>query len=246
MTQSSTPSAEGDEPLKSGFKLVLKNDPDTVYETDQHEFMLGRSEQCEIVIKDPHISRVQARIRFESNRYCIENLGQNPTFVKGIPATDQLLKNGDEINMGTTNLWFQAAQDTLKRLLTMDLTPAGDRKGKELLSQTVLAIVQQMAEADKMPKAKQYLIAHLRDQNLAQQLQEADRHFRTKRYLTPVNNNAYSNNGNWAIKVVNGNSPVRTAYNWWGNENFNLDTMIIGPVEIHPILKRPAAFQMVE
>jgi pSer/pThr/pTyr-binding forkhead associated (FHA) protein len=451
MTQSSTPSAEEDEPLKSGFKLVLKNDPNTVYETDQHEFVLGRSEQCEIVIDDPHISRVQARIRFESNRYYIENLGQNPTLVNGIPATDQLLKNGDEINMGTTNLWFQAAQpieeslqpavsddktvifvstpdqtlgprlvlttdtgvtktyplgkdrlymgrsdeadvyladasvsrkhglielrdngyyarnlsqtnplllndeilsenrlysgdhlrigayfltfisdrpedakpakekivtkekgpgwalwlavgclllivasfifyrhvyhpwrsnrnltaiaeqvaagdyqktqDTLKQLLTKGLTPESGRKAKELLSQTVLAIAQQQAEAGKLPEAQQYLIAHLKEygsgkeadilwehldmyrveiartleaaahyqaalgeyaavredspfysraqqgirriwlesqqgqrrhQNLAQQLQEADRHFRAKRYLTPVNNNAYA------------------------------------------------------
>ena len=31
-----------------------------------------------------------------------------------------------------------------------------------------------------------------RHQNLAQLLQEADRHFKAKRYLTPVNNNAYS------------------------------------------------------
>jgi hypothetical protein len=50
MTRSSTPSAEGDEPLKSGFKLFHKNDPNTVYETDLREFVLGRSEQCEIVI----------------------------------------------------------------------------------------------------------------------------------------------------------------------------------------------------
>ncbi len=451
MTRSSKPSAQGDEPLKSGFKLVRKNDPNTVYETDQREFVLGRSEQCEIVINDPHISRVQARIRFESNRYYIENLGQNPTLVNGIPATDQLLKNGDEINMGTTNLWFQAAQpleetpqavvsddktvafvsapdqalgprlvlttdtgvtktyplekdrhylgraddadvyladasvsrkhglielrdngyyarnlsqtnplllndeilsenriysgdhirigsffltfisdrpedakpakekiitkekgpgwtlwltvgclllivasfifyrhayhpwkinrnlksiaeqvaagdyqtaqDTLKRLLKKGLTPASGRKAKELLSQTGLAIVQQLAEGGKLPEAEQYLITHLKEygggkesdilwerldryrveiaktleaaakyqaalgeyaavredsrfyghaqqgirriwlvsqqdrrrhQNLAQQLQEADRHFRAKRYLTPVNNNAYS------------------------------------------------------
>jgi hypothetical protein len=52
--------------------------------------------------------------------------------------------------------------------------------------------------------------------------------------------------GNWAIKVVNSNRPVRAAHNWWGKDNFSPDTMIIGPVEIHPILKRPVAFQMVE
>jgi pSer/pThr/pTyr-binding forkhead associated (FHA) protein len=431
--------------------LVTKDDPNTVFETDQHEFVLGRSEQCEIVIKDPHISRVQARIRFESNRYYIENLGQNPTFVNGSPAQGQFLKDGDEITLGTTDLWFQeaqpvketpqpvvfydktvafvsppdqtlgprlvlttetaetktyplsksrlfigrsedadidlqdpsvsrqhglieqrdneyyvknlsqtnplllndetasenrlysgdhirlgsffltfisdrpedakpveekiitqkkgpgwalwlaatclllivgsfifyrhayypwktnrnlesiaekiaaakyqTAQDTLKRLLTRNLTLDSGRKAKELLAQTALAIAQQRAETGKLPEAQQYLIAHLKEygsgkeadilwehldmyrvelaktleaaakyqaalgqyaavredspsygrarqgirriwlesqqdrrrhQNLAQQLQEADRHFRAKRYLTPVNNNAFS------------------------------------------------------
>ena len=139
--------------------------------------------------------------------------------------------------------------------------PASGRKAKKLLSKTVLAIVQQMAETGKLPEAKQYLISHLREygggseadtlwerldmyrlenakileasakyqaalgeyaavredsrfyghaqqgirriwlesqldkrrhQNIAQQLREADRHFKAKRYLTPVNMNAYS------------------------------------------------------
>ena len=437
--------------MKSGFKLVLKNGANTVYESDQPEFVLGRSDQCEIVIKDPHISRVQARIRLEDYRYYIENLGRNPIHVNGLPTSGQFLIEGDEITLGTTNLRFQTepgfddepqpmvfddqtiaisslpdqvlgprlaltadtgetityplskgrlsigrsedadidlkdpsvsrqhglielrdngyyarnlsqtnplllndeilsenriysgdhirigsyfltfisdrpedakpakekivtknkgpgwvlwlaaaclllifsvlivyrqvyhpwkinrnlnsiaeqvaagdyqtAQDTLKHLLTKGLTPASGRKAKELLSQTVLASVQQLAAAGKLPEAQHYLIDHLREygggaeakilweqldkyrveiaraleaaakyqaalgqyaavredspfysraqqgirriwlesqqgqrrhQNLAQQLQEADRHFRAKRYLTPVNSNAYA------------------------------------------------------
>jgi hypothetical protein len=61
-----------------------------------------------------------------------------------------------------------------------------------------------------------------------------------------VEQNNISNNGNWAIKVVGSKSPVRAAHNWWGNENFNPDTMIIGPVEIQPVLKKPVPFQMLE
>jgi len=60
------------------FKIVNTADPNIVFETGQREFALGRSKECEIVVNDPHISRVQARIRFESNRFYIENLGQNP------------------------------------------------------------------------------------------------------------------------------------------------------------------------
>ena len=110
MTRSSTPSAKGDESLKSGFKLVLKKDPNTVYETDLREFVVGRSKQCEIVIKDPHISRVQARIRFEDNHCYLENVGRNPIHINGLPTSGQFLNEGDEITLGTTNLRFQTGQ----------------------------------------------------------------------------------------------------------------------------------------
>jgi hypothetical protein len=61
-----------------------------------------------------------------------------------------------------------------------------------------------------------------------------------------IEQNNISNNGNWAVKAVDSQSPVHAAHNWWGNENFNPDTMIIGPLEIQPILTKPVAFQMLE
>ncbi len=61
-----------------------------------------------------------------------------------------------------------------------------------------------------------------------------------------IEQNNISNNGKWAVKVVGGDSPVRATHNWWGKDNFNPDTMIIGPVEIQPILTKPVAFEMLE
>jgi hypothetical protein len=61
-----------------------------------------------------------------------------------------------------------------------------------------------------------------------------------------VEQNNISNNGSWAIKVVDSKGPVRAVHNWWGNENFNPNTLIIGPVEIQPVLKKPVPFQMLE
>jgi len=433
------------------FKIVNTADPNIVFETGQREFALGRSKECEIVVNDPHISRIQARIRFESNRFYIENLGQNPVQINGAPTAGQYLEDGDQITLGTTSfrfqtdrpfditphpiafdektiavaslpdhvlgprlvltmdagetktyqldkdrliigrsedadiplqdpsisrqhgmieqredgyfvknlsqtnplllndaavsdnrlysgdhirvgsfyltfvsdrpedakpieekiitqqkgpgwaLWlaaaclilivgsflfyrhayypwkinrslesiagqiaagqYQTAQDTLQRLLAKGVPPDSRRRARELLAQTALAIVQELAEAGKLPEAEQYLVAYLkeygggkeadqlwelldryrveiartleaasqyqaalgryaavredspfygraqqgirriwlasqqeqrRDQNVAQLLQEADLHFRAKRYLTPVNNNAYS------------------------------------------------------
>ncbi len=89
------------------FKLVNTADPNIVFETGQREFALGRSKECEIVVNDPHISRVQARIRFESNRFYIENLGQNPVQINGAPTAGQYLEDGDQITLGTTSFRFQ-------------------------------------------------------------------------------------------------------------------------------------------
>jgi hypothetical protein len=61
-----------------------------------------------------------------------------------------------------------------------------------------------------------------------------------------IEQNNITNNGNWAIKVTDSRNPVRAAHNWWGNENFNPDTLIIGPVEIQPILIKPVPLQMLE
>ena len=98
------------------FKLVSQDDPNTVYETDQRVFALGRSQECEIVINDPHISRVQARVRLEGNRFHVENTGQNLVQINGVPTTGQFLNEGDQLTLGATNLRFQTD-------LPFDVTP---------------------------------------------------------------------------------------------------------------------------
>jgi hypothetical protein len=45
------------------FKLIQKTNPEHYYETQKEDFLVGKSKQCEIVIGDPHISDVQAKVR---------------------------------------------------------------------------------------------------------------------------------------------------------------------------------------
>ena len=53
------------------------------------------------------------------------------------------------------------------------------------------------------------------------------------------------NNGDWEIKVLDGNGRVQAAKNWWGNEN-PTEKKIIGPVAIQPVLKAPIEFNVLE
>jgi hypothetical protein len=61
-----------------------------------------------------------------------------------------------------------------------------------------------------------------------------------------IEHNNISNNGSWAIKAVAGGNPVQAGYNWWGNQNFKPEEMIIGPVEMTPNLEKPVPVRMLE
>ncbi len=63
---------------------------------------------------------------------------------------------------------------------------------------------------------------------------------------TRLAQNNITNNGGWAIKVVDGSDPVQASRNWWGNNNSDQGKMIIGPVEIQPLLEKPVDIHMLE
>jgi pSer/pThr/pTyr-binding forkhead associated (FHA) protein len=89
------------------LKLFHKTDSKVAYECHNETFLIGRSEECEIVLNDPHVSRIQAKVRIENRQYVIENIGRNPIFVNGASIQSQFLNNGDEIRFGMTDLVFQ-------------------------------------------------------------------------------------------------------------------------------------------
>lgn len=89
------------------FKLIHTIDPKIVYVSHKETSLIGRSEECEIVLKDPHVSRIQAKVRIEDGRYVIVNLGRNPIFINGVSIQSQFLNDGDEIKFGKTDLLFQ-------------------------------------------------------------------------------------------------------------------------------------------
>jgi pSer/pThr/pTyr-binding forkhead associated (FHA) protein/tetratricopeptide (TPR) repeat protein len=89
------------------FKLIQKTNPGQYYETQKEDFLVGKSKQCEIVIGDPHISDVQAKVATKDNRYFIKNLGQEPISVNGQKTGGKFLNNGDEIALGKTKFLIQ-------------------------------------------------------------------------------------------------------------------------------------------
>ncbi len=106
------------------FKLIQKSNPQKYHETQKTSFLVGKSKQCEIVIGDPQISDVQAKVGTKDNRYFIKNLGSEKISVNGHPTEGQFINNGDELALGKSKFVIQVAG---KERLPSRLTPMEDK-----------------------------------------------------------------------------------------------------------------------
>ncbi len=89
------------------FKLIQKSNPQNYFETRKESFLVGKSKRCEIVIGDPQISDIQAKVGTKDNRYFIKNLGPQPISINGHPTGGQFLNNGDELALGKSKFVIQ-------------------------------------------------------------------------------------------------------------------------------------------
>ena len=97
-------------------RFRLKTDPDTYFETREKKFLIGRSADCEIVVNDPHASRIQARISANEEQYHLQSLGKNPTRVNHTATAGQFLVNGDLVTIGNTDLIFEIVDGSFEQL----------------------------------------------------------------------------------------------------------------------------------
>ena len=96
--------------MPDNFKLIQKDNPKICHQTSQDAFKLGRSRDCEIVIEDPHISRVQATVQTSENNFLIKNVGRNPLLVNGSVAAERHLKDGDVLTLGKVEFIFESGR----------------------------------------------------------------------------------------------------------------------------------------
>ena len=70
---------------------------------------IGRSEEGEIVLVDPGVSRAHAVVEVEGATVVVRDLGStNGTFVNGRRIDREALHDGDELRLGNTRLRFEA------------------------------------------------------------------------------------------------------------------------------------------
>lgn len=127
------------------FKLIQKSNPQKYHATQKKSFRIGKSDQCDIIIGDPHVSDVQAKVGQKDNRYFIKNLGRSEIAVNGHPTEGQFLNNGDELALGKSKFLIQVtdvAHPTSKltpmdgKTMVLDNTPSDESLGPRLVCTT--------------------------------------------------------------------------------------------------------------
>jgi hypothetical protein len=107
-------------------KVSIKEGPDAgrVYEVAQAA-ILGRLDTSDIPVKDGKASREHAKIYKQGEQFAIVDLNSsNGTFVNGEKITKRILKNGDEIAIGTVRLVFELPEPQPKQAARKGLDEA--------------------------------------------------------------------------------------------------------------------------
>jgi hypothetical protein len=80
-----------------GRRLILEADPSVV----------GRSDECEVVLSDPNVSRRHAELRMQGGEWHVVDLGStNGVKVNGRVVSSARLRDGDRVTLGTSTAIF--------------------------------------------------------------------------------------------------------------------------------------------
>ena len=118
------------------FKLIQKSNPQNYFETPKESFLVGKSKRCEIVIGDPKISDIQAKVSTKDSRYFIKNMGSKPISLNGHPIGEQFLNDGDELALGKSKFVIQTGikdQQPSAQTSMEDKTLVFDNRSEESL-----------------------------------------------------------------------------------------------------------------
>jgi hypothetical protein len=74
----------------------------------EEDATIGRLPDCAVALSDPQVSRHHAQLRRSPEGYRVVDLGStNGTTVNGAPVADHLLRDGDTIGVGNTQIRFE-------------------------------------------------------------------------------------------------------------------------------------------
>jgi len=141
------------------------------------EVVIGRSPDCQIVLKDFGISRTHARITVDDDGIRIADLkSKNGTQVNGVPVVEAPLKDGDKILLGKFLLTFSKALEG--KVVLDEAKPLSEEAG---------TIIRSVGELSKLlAPSEAPLPAAIADAKKAPDVQEIEKSNRILKVLTKV------------------------------------------------------------
>ncbi|HEV3262552.1 MAG TPA: FHA domain-containing serine/threonine-protein kinase [Gemmataceae bacterium] len=104
--------------------------------------IIGRSKDTETRLNDPHVSRVHCQLQMDGDDVVVVDRGSaSGTLVNGKRVTQQVLRPGDVIRVGETQLRLEspdlAGQSTLNQPAPAAVSPPGGERLTELVGKTL-------------------------------------------------------------------------------------------------------------
>ncbi len=142
---------------------------------------IGRDPRCQVTLLDPKVSRQQCTIRFSDNIICEDISSKRTTKVNGQPCKSTILKPGDVISFGQTQIVFTTktnakAQPQLGPVPKVDPLAMQEKQKSKKTLQIFLGVIMALAIGFKVVEkepvaAKQEKLATTED--LMQQIEES-------------------------------------------------------------------------
>jgi hypothetical protein len=115
--------------MRSGMAYVVVRDKngEVLLKTELSEaVVVGRSRECGIAVRDPRVSREHCRLEPWGPGWRVKDLGShNRTYVNGRAATEQVLEDGDVIEVGKDKISFYTGKLGGGRVRAADPVMAG-------------------------------------------------------------------------------------------------------------------------
>jgi adenylate cyclase len=111
------------------YRLIYQDgDSPQAYTFTEGEVLIGRSPDCQIVLKDFGISRTHAKLIADEDGVRIQDLkSKNGTQVNGVPVVEAPLKDGDRILLGKFQIAFNKTLEG--KVVLDDKTPLSEEAG---------------------------------------------------------------------------------------------------------------------
>ena len=89
--------------------MLIDRQSGRTYKGEAPSALVGRERsQVDIVLSDPNVSRIHAQLSYDGSQWhVIDRRSTNGTLVNDVDVTECVLKNGDHITFGLTNLEFR-------------------------------------------------------------------------------------------------------------------------------------------